>query len=195
MLKFNFITIVYIMLFQFPSIAQSNVNSNSKEVATNYGLIFEKEIEYRLEDSSYTDVIQLLNLRDKSQVIQFKILINKAPDDNTILILKNIQKGSDLSDPGWLLDYNIIKGPIAKNGASQDEIFVVLYNQNPNGGILPGNYNNLINVNYKITGLPGLRNDIKSSMKISHAEASTFQGVAINITPSRDEFKIYVKRK
>jgi hypothetical protein len=194
MLKFNLIAIVYIILFQFSSIAQSTDSSNSTEVATIYGLIFEKEIDYRLEDSSYTDVIQLLNLGNKAQAMQFRLLINKAPDDSTILIFKDIQKGSDLSDPSWLLDYNVIKGPIAQNGASQDEIFIVLYNLNQNGGLLPGDYNNLITVNYRITHLPDLQNDIKSSMKISHAEASTFEGIAIDIKPTRDELKIYVKR-
>ena len=193
MLKFNFIVIVYVILFQFSSVAQSNDSSNLTKVGTNYGLIFEKEIDYRLKDSSYTDVIQLLNLSGKVQAMQFRLLINKATGDSTILIFKDIQKGSDLSDPSWLLDYNVIKGPIAKNGASQDEIYIVLYNLNQNGGLLPGDYNNLITVNYRLTNLPGLQKDIKSSIKISHAEASTSQGFAIDIKPSRNEFKIYVK--
>ena len=42
--------------------------------------------------------------------------------------------------------------------------------------------------------MPGSTNNIKSSMKISKAEASTFEGNAIDITPSRDEFKRYLKR-
>ncbi len=194
MLKFNLIMIVYIILFQFSSTAQTTDSSDSTEVATGYGLIFENEIEYRLEDSLYTDVIKLLNLCEKTQAMQFRLLINKAPDDSTILIFKDIEKGSDLSDASWLLDYNVIKGPVAQNGASQDEIYIVLYNMNQDGGLLPGDYNNLITVNYRIAGLPGLQNDIKSSIKISHAEASTFQGIAIDIKPSRDELKIYVKR-
>ena len=194
MLKFNLITIVYIILFQFSSIAQSTDSINSTKVATNYGLIFEKEIEYRLEDSSYTNVIQLLHLSGKVQAMQFRLLINKAPDDSTILIFKDIQKGSDLSDPSWLLDYNVIKGPVNQNGASRDEIYIVLYNMNQNGGLVPGDYNNLIAVNYKLTDLPGLQNDIKSSLKISHADASTFEGIEIDIKPSRDGLKIYIKR-
>ncbi len=168
---------------------------NQLKLVPNYGLIFEKEIEYRLEDSSYTDVIQLLNLCDKAQAMQFRLLINKAPDDSTILIFKDIQKGSDLSDPSWLLDFNVMKGPVTQNGASQDEIYVVLYNLNQNGGLLPGDYKNLFTVNYRLTNLTGTQGDIKSSMKISHAEASTFQGDAIDIKPSRDEFKILVKGK
>ena len=194
MLKFNFIVIVYIILFQFSIKAQTTNSINSTKVATNYGLIFEKEIDYRLEDSSYTDVIQLLNLSGKVQAMQFRLLINKATGDSTILIFKDIQKGSDLSDPSWLLDYNVIKGPTTQNGASKDEIYIVLYNLNQNGGLVPGDYNNLITVNYRLSDLPVLQNDIKSSIKISHAEASTFQGIAIDIKPSRDELKIYVKR-
>jgi len=194
MLKFTFIATVYIILFHFSIIAQSTDTINSKKVVTNYGLIFEKELDYRLEDSSHTDILQLLNLCDKAQAIQFRLLINKSPDDSTILIFKDIKKGSDLSDPSWLLDFNVIKGPVGKNEASQDEIYVVLYNMNQNGGLLPGDYKNLITVNYKIARIPNLKNDIKSSLKISHAEASTFEGVAIDIKPSRDELKIYVKR-
>jgi len=194
MLNFNLVVIVYIILFHFSMTAQTTDSFSSAETVTNYGLIFEKEIDYRLEDSSYTDVIQLLNLCDKAQAIQFRILINKAPDDSSILIFRDIQKGSDLSDPSWLLDFNIIKGPIVQNGTSQDEIYVVLYNQNLNGGLIPGDYKNLINVKYELANMSGSQNNIKSSMKISHAEASTFQGVAIDITPSRDEFKIYFKK-
>ena len=195
MLNFNLIAIVYIILFHFSSMAQTTEIFNSTEVGTNRGLVFEKELDYRLEDSSYTDVIQLLNLGDKAQAVQFRLLINKAADDSTILIFKDIQKGADLSDPSWLLDFNVIKGPVEPNGASQDEIFVVLYNLNQNGGLLPGDYSDLINVNYEVTALPDLQNNIKSSMKISHAEASTFEGLPIGITPTRDEFKIYAKGK
>ena len=195
MLNFNLIVIVYIILFHFSSMAQTTEFFNSTEVGTNRGLVFEKELEYRAEDSSYTDVIQLLNLGDKAQALQFRLLINTAADDSTILIFKDIQKGDDLSDPSWLLDFNVIKGPVAPNGASQDEIFVVLYNLNQNGGLLPGDYSDLINVNYEVVALPDLQNNIKSSIKISHAEASTFDGNSIDITPTRDEFKIYGKRK
>ena len=195
MLNFNLVVIVYIILFNFSSIAQTNHLFNSAKVDTNSGLIFGKELEYRLEDNSYTDVIQLLNLGDRAQAVQFRLLINKATDDSTILIFQDIQKGSDLSDPSWLLDYNVVKGPIAPNGASQDEIYILLYSLNQNGGLSPGDYSDLINVKYKVTDFPELQNNIKSSIKISHAEASTFEGDPINITPSRDEFKIYAKGK
>jgi len=195
MLKFIFIVIIYIIQFQCLGLAQSTDSSDSTEVTNSYGLIFEKEIEYRLEDSSYTDAIQLFNLCDKAQAMQFRLLINKVSDDSTILIFKDVQKGSDLSDPSWLLDFNVIKGPVTQNGASQDEIYVVLYNMNHNSGLLPGDYRNLFTVNYRLTNVNGLQGDIKSSMKISHAEASTFQGDAIDIKPSRDEFKILVKGK
>jgi len=193
MLNFNLIAIVYIILFHFSSMAQTTEIFNSTEDGTNRGLVFEKELDYRLEDSSYTDVIQLLNLGDKAQAVQFRLLINKAADDSTILIFKDIQKGTDLSDPSWLLDFNVIKGPVAPNGASKDEIFIVLYNLNQNGGLLPGDYSDLINVNYVVAALPDLQNNIKSSIKISNAEASTFDGNSIDITPSQDEFKIYGK--
>ena len=195
MLKLNLIAFICIIIFHSSSIAQSNDSSKSIQFSTDYGLIFEKKIEYRLEDSSYTDAIQLFNLCDKTQAMQFRVLINKAPDDSTILIFKDVQKGSDLSDPSWLLDFNVMKSPVAQNGASQDEIYVVLYNLNQNGGLLPGDYKNLFTVNYRLTNVTSLKGDIKSSMQISHAEASTFQGDAIDIKPSRDEFKILVKGK
>jgi len=193
MLKFNLMMSFYFILFYFSSIAQQTDSLNSTDVVTISGLIFEKQMEYLVGDSSYTDVIQLVNLCDKAQAMQFRLLINKAPDDSTILIFKDIQKGSDLSDPSWLLDYNVIKGPSAKNGASQDEIFVVLYNLNYNSGLMPGDYKNLFNVNYALTGISDLEKDIKSSIKISHAEASTFEGNAIDIKPTRNELKIYLK--
>jgi len=195
MLKLNLIAIVYIILFHFSSMAQTTEFFNSTEVGTNRGLVFEKDLDYRTEDSSYTDVIQLSNLGDKAQALQFRLLINKAADDSTILIFKDLQKGSDLSDPSWLLDFNVIKGQVMSNGASQDEILVVLYNLNQNGGLLPGDYSDLFDVNYEVAALPDLQNNIKSSIKISQAEASTFEGNSIDITSTRGEFEIYAERK
>jgi hypothetical protein len=195
MLNIKHFVIVLIIIFSFLSIAQTDNQSGSTKFGKTSGLIFEKEKEYRLDDSSYTDVIQLLNLDGKAQAIQFRILINKSQDDSTILIFKDIQKGSDLSDPSWLLDYNVIKGPVASNKASQDEIYVVLYNSRQDGGLLPGSHFDLINVNYEVADLTAIQKDIKSSMMISHAEASTFNGTAINIAPTKNEFKIYVRSK
>ncbi|HEY7752052.1 MAG TPA: hypothetical protein VH917_07145, partial [Ignavibacteriaceae bacterium] len=79
-------------------------------------MVFEKETENRFADSSYSNMIQLLNSTGKIQAMQFRLQFNKASDDNTVLIFEDIQKGSDLSDPSWLLDYNVIKGSINKNG-------------------------------------------------------------------------------
>jgi hypothetical protein len=195
MKNLNLIVIVCFILFYFSGIAQTDKISSTTKGAKNSGLVFKKELEHRLADSSYTDVIQLHKLSGKAQSIQFRILINKAAGDSTILIFKDIQKGSDLKDPGWLLDYNVVKGLVTKNGASNDEVYIVLYNSNKNGGLLPGDYSDLIKVKYKVADITALKNEIKSSMKIAQAKASTFNGIAINITPTRNEFKIYARSK
>ena len=195
MFKVISIVIVYSILLNLPGIAQSIGTNNLTEIAAESGLSFKKESEHRFGDSSYTENIQLLNLSKKAHAMQFRLLINKASDDSPILIFSDIKKGIDLSDPSWLMDYNIIKGPVTKNGASQDEIFIVLYNLNQNGGLSPGDYKNLFTVKYKVADLSGLKNNIKSSMQISNAEASTFDGFAIDIKSARNEFKIYMSRK
>ncbi len=161
--------------------------------ATTYGLVFEKESVYEWEDNSYTDKIQLISLSAKAQAIQFRLLVNKAPDDSTILIFENLEKGSDISDSSWVLDYNVFKGPIDSNGASKDEIYVLLYSVIQNGGLPAGNYYELFNVNYKIVDLPDTKDSVKSSMQITNTIASTSLGDPIDITPSRDEFIIYAK--
>jgi hypothetical protein len=161
--------------------------------ANTYGLVFEKESAYEPEDHSYTDKIQLMSLTAKAQALQFRLLVNKAADDSTILIFENIQKGSDISDSSWALDYNVFKGPVDSNGASKDEIYILLYNVIYNGGLPPGNYYNLIKVNYRIADLPNVEDSVKSSFQITNTQASTSQGDPIDITPSRNEFKIYAK--
>jgi hypothetical protein len=161
--------------------------------ATTYGLVFEKEAAYEWEDNSYTDKMQLISLSAKAQALQFRLLVNKAPDDSTILIFENLQKGSDISDTTWVLDYNIFKGPVDSNGASQDEIYVLLYSVIQNGGLPPGNYYELFKVNYKIVDLPDIKDSVKSSMQITNAIASTSLGQSIDITPSRNEFSIYAR--
>ena len=159
------------------------------------GLIFEKDTVYRLEDDSYVDIIQLKNLEYKAQALQFKLLVNKTVDDNVILTFQNLQKGSDISDPSWVLNYNVFRGPLTGNGASVDQINVLLYNLNYNSGLNPGSYNELIKVKYRVADLPALQDSIKSSIRIINAEASTFEGFPIDITPSRDELTVIARNR
>lgn len=170
-----------------------NLNSVSFNPTDDSGLIFEKAYSYRTEDSSYTDIIQLKNLTGIAQAIQFRIQINKSEDDSTFLIFQNLEKGSDISSQNWVVNYNVIKGTVLSNGASKDEVLVLLYNLNQNGGLQPGNYNDLLKINYKVSDIPVIEDTIKSSFRITHAQASTAQGQQINITPSRDEFNVIIK--
>lgn len=156
------------------------------------GLVFEKESEYRQKNQSYTDIIQLKNLTNQAQAIQFRLLINKAEDDSTFLLFESIEKGSDINDSSWVLNFNLVRGPMLANGASKDELYVLIYNSMQNNGLPPGNYDELFKVNYSVVDLPDLTDSVKSSIKIAHTQASTYQGVPINVTPSRDEFAVKV---
>jgi hypothetical protein len=163
-----------------------------------FGLIFAQDTISRLEDSTYTDVIQLKSLDAKAQAIQFRLLVNKASDDNTILRFQNIQKGADVATADWSLQYEVFRGPFTTNGSSIDSIYVLLYNLNEDSG-LPGNltgvdYDSLLKVNYYVADIEGA-DTLKSSFRITNAEASTFQGFPIIITPSRDELSILVKNR
>jgi hypothetical protein len=102
----------------------------------------------------------------------------------------DIQKGSDVSDPSWNLQYNVFRGPLTSNGASVDSIYVLLYNLQQNNGLNPGDYNNLLKVKYRVADLPALVDTAKSTFRITNAEASTYQGFPINITPSRDRMVV-----
>lgn len=159
------------------------------------GLVFQQDTVYRLEDFSYTDVMQLKNLTAKAQALQFRLKVNKASNDNTILTFQSLQKGNDVSDVSWVLNYNVFRGPINPNGASEDEVLVLLYNLNQNNGLLPGNYDDLLKVNYKVVDLPALTDSIKSSFLITDALASTYQGYPIDITPSRDELTVIARNR
>jgi len=164
-------------------------------VVSEAGLIFEQDTVYRLEDNSYMDVMQLKSLTDTLHGLQFRLQVNKEISDNVILTFQNIQKGVDISDSSWILQYNVIRGPIQPNGASVDEIFVLLYNLNQGVGLAPGDYNELLKVNYRVADLPALQDSIKSTFKITNAEASTFEGLPINITPSRDILTVIGKNR
>jgi len=173
--------------------SQSSLNSAITYPTDESGLIFANEVRYASEDSSYTDVIQLQNLNGVAQALQFRIQLNKVEDDSTILIFQSLEKGTDISSQNWVVNYNIIRGTILPNGASQDEVLVLLYSLNQSGGLQPGDYNNLLKVNYKVADFTITDDTVKSSMKITNAEASTAQGQPIDITPSRDEFKVIIK--
>jgi hypothetical protein len=155
-----------------------------------FGLIFQNDTVYNLEDSVYIETIQLKSLGAKAQALQFRILVNKSASDNVFLTFMDIQKGSDVSDPSWNLQYNVFRGPLTSNGASVDSIYVLLYNLQQNNGLNPGDYNNLLKVKYRVADLPALVDTAKSTFRITNAEASTYQGFPINITPSRDNMVV-----
>lgn len=157
------------------------------------GLVFEKEIEYRYQDEAYTDILQLKNLSNKAQAIQFRLIINKSLDDSTFLIYEGIEKGSDIEDASWVLNFNLIRGQVLPNGSSKDELYVLIYNSQEDNGLPPGDYNELLKVHYRTAALPDLQDSVKTSIKILYAQASTYHGASIDITPSRDEFVIKVK--
>ena len=160
---------------------------------TDAGIIFQQDSVYRLEDNSYTDIIQLKNLTDSLHALQFRINVNKEIDDNVILTFQSIEKGADVIDSNWVLNYNIIRGPITPNGASIDSVYVLLYNTNQGFTLAPGSYNEMFKVHYRVANLTPLQDSIRSTMKISNAEASTYQGLSIDITPSRDILTIIAK--
>lgn len=162
-----------------------------------YGLIFENEKDTLLEDAFYMETIQLKALTGYAKAVQFRLLVNRAPDDTPILTFQNIQKGTNVSDPTWILDYNVIRGPILPNGASCDTIMVLLYNIHEGEGwtLGPGDWNDLLHVNFKVANLPALQDLVKSSFLIKNAEASTYDGFSIDITPSRDQLAIYAKNR
>lgn len=159
------------------------------------GLVFQKDTVYRYEDFSYSDIMQLRNLSATAQAIQFRLQVNKAVNDNNVISFQSIEKGSDIIDPSWVLNYNVIRGPLTPNGSSQDEVLVLLYNLNQNNGLPPGNYLDLFRVNYRVADLPPLTDSVKSSFTITNAEASTYQGYPINITPSRNELTVIVRNR
>lgn len=165
------------------------VNLTGNGVAV-YGLIFAQDTVYNLEDSTYTETMQLKSLSAKAQALQFRLLVNKSAGDNIFLTFQNIQKGSDISDPSWVLQYNVFRGPLTSNGASVDSIYVLLYNLNQNGGLNPGDYNNLFTVKYRVADLPALLDTSRSTFRITNAEASTYQGFPIDITPSRNTLTV-----
>jgi len=110
------------------------------------------------------------------------------------LFFEDIQKGTDLNDSNWLLDFNVINDQVMKNGASKSEVFVVLYYTNQDGGLLPGDYQHFITIKYRVSKVGILSKDLNSSIKITHVEASTYEGIAVDIKPSRDELQILVRK-
>ncbi|MFI5237958.1 MAG: T9SS type A sorting domain-containing protein, partial [Ignavibacteriales bacterium] len=178
-----------------PSRNELKIYARVPVVIPDYGLIFEQDTVHRLEDDSYTELLQLINSPAKIQALQFRLSVNKVINDNTILTFQSIRKSDDLLDPSWVLDYAIFRGPLTPNGASEDEILVLLYNLQQNNGLQPGTYKKLLEVTYRVADLPALEDSIKSSIKISDAEASTYQGFPINITPSRSELTIIARNR
>jgi len=163
------------------------------------GLVFEKDTVWNLEEDFYTETMQLLDVAPGPTIkaLQFRLLVNQNVDDTPILTFQGIEKGSSVADASWILEYNIIRGPILPNGASVDEVLVLLYNinQGPGWALGAGDHTELFLVNYRVADLPALEDSTKSSFLITNAEASTFEGFPVDITPSRDELVVNAKNR
>jgi hypothetical protein len=56
--------------------------------------------------------------------LQFRLLTNVALDDNTILTFQSIQKGSDIAGFNWILQTNVVRGPITANAKMKTAAFL-----------------------------------------------------------------------
>ena len=159
-----------------------------------FGLVFAADTLYLQEDSVYTETMQLKSLSATATALQFRLLVNKAPDDETVLTFIDLEKGTDIAGDNWALQYNVFRGPLTSNGASVDSIYVVLYDLTQ-VGLAAGDYNDLFRFKFRVADLPALTDSVKSSFRIAEAQASTFQGFPIDITPSLDELTIFVENR
>jgi len=165
--------------------------------AAKFGLVFEQDTAFVYENTSdIEEKIQLLDMIPGTvlHALQFRLLTN-LPDsgDATILTYQGIAKGSDIaSDLNWILETNVVRGPINANGASRDTIYVLLYNINNTGDLTAPNYNDLLRVTYRSAVLPPLTPSQKSSVNILYAKGSTLAGNEIVITPSDPTLEVIV---
>ncbi len=116
-------------------------------------------------------------------------------DDNTILTYQSIEKDHcNVSGANWILETNVVRGPITANGASEDTIYVLLYNISMQLEIfLLVITNDMFTVNYRVARLqPTCRTTSNLHLESFNAEGSTFEGFPIDITPSRND--LYVNR-
>jgi hypothetical protein len=163
--------------------------------AAKFGLVFEQDTAFVLENTS--DIVEKIQLLDKFpgadlHALQFRLLSNVAVDDATLLTYQSIAKGSDVSGANWILETNVVRGPINANGASQDTIYVLLYNINNTGDLNLNNYNDLLRVTYRTAVLPPLTPSDKSSFQIFFAQGSTLGGNLIDITPSDPQLEVVI---
>jgi hypothetical protein len=172
-----------------------NLTGNGVASLSPSGLIFEKDSVLQLEDDSYVQQLNLMNLAGGAHAIQFTLVINSEVDDNTILTFQNIQKGEDVSDDNWVLNYSVFRGPITLNGSSIDTAYILLYNLDQTAVLSAGDYEDLFQIKYKIADLAALQDSLKSSMRIVDAKASTYNGNPIDITPSTDDITIIAKNR
>jgi hypothetical protein len=158
------------------------------------GLIFEVDQRTRREEDTYTDKLTLRNLNLANgpiQALQFKLIVNAATSEDTVLRFNNITKGSDVSGANWLLEYNVERGA-STLGASVDTIYALLYNIDQTGGLNLLNYYDVLNVNYQVVDLPSTKDSAMAIIRISNAFGSNAAGLSIPITPLPDSLKINV---
>jgi hypothetical protein len=165
--------------------------------AAKFGLVFEQDTAYVDENTSdIVEKIQLLDMVPGTELhaLQFRLITN-IPDsgDATILTYQSIEKGSNISSlSNWILETNVVRGPITPNGASRDTIYVLLYNINNTGDLTASNYDDLLRIKYRTAVLPPLAVSQKSSFNIFYAEGSNLAGNLIDITPSDPVLEVVV---
>jgi len=165
--------------------------------ASVFGLVFEEDTTFVPENTAgLTQTMQLLGTLGGSDLhaLQFRLLSNMYAGDDVILTYQSIAKGADVDFPNWILETNVVRGPINANGASEDTIYVLLYNITETGDLPMGvDYNDLLTVTYKTAVLPPTVPTQLSTFQIFNAEGSTFGGNLIDVTPSDPILQVVVE--
>ena len=146
------ITLFVTQILSAQNISQPSTNT-PLDITTQGGVLkFENAVVERFNGSQQnSDQILLTGYEGQPlKALQFDIIVGKNGGN---LILKSVERGSDIPASAFLFDYEIYKGTLEPNGSSIDTI-KVLFLGNGMNELLPAKSHHIITITYDVISSP-----------------------------------------
>jgi hypothetical protein len=104
--------------------------------------------------TGYTDSLQLINYVGKPlQSLQFKIVTNSTTSNGNLVILRSVERGSNIPAANWSFNSRIIHGVANSDGAAKDTVTVVIYGIGRADTLPAGSYTSLVKFAYDVINI------------------------------------------
>ncbi len=104
--------------------------------------------------TGYTDSLQLINYSGKPlQSLQFQIVTNSTTSNGNLVILRSVERGSNIPAANWSFNSRIVRGVANSDGAGKDTVTIVIYGIGRADTLPAGSYTSLVKFAYDVVNI------------------------------------------